>query len=85
MRTQPAYTCAPSSVSDSERVVRCNRRAPMCFSRRATWRLTAEVVMPSWRDAAEKPPQSTTLTSIAISFKSSINSPLRLHQQSFAF
>jgi hypothetical protein len=44
----------PARSAPGERVVRCSRRPPMWASSRDTWRLTAEVVRPSWRAGRRK-------------------------------
>src|SRR5574337_540880 len=51
----------PASVSDTRRVVRCNRRAPTSRSRSATKRVTVAGDMSNARAAAAKPPSSATV------------------------
>ena len=72
MATQWRWNCSPTAVSDSLRVVRCNRRTPRRASNSATRREIRDLGKPSARPAAAKPPRSTTSAKYTKSFKSCI-------------
>src|SRR3546814_15123295 len=59
-RRQGGEKVAPASVSDRRRVVRFSSRTPRRSSRRATCLDTADLLTPSRRAGAGKPPHSTT-------------------------